>query len=319
MLFSKIIKKQFDAVLGRYDGNPALCYFSPKDFPDIQVEPFSVEGDKGLLHGNFYYYGTFQPQRFVVFDHGIGAGHLAYFKEIELLAKQGYTVYAYDHTGCVKSAGEGIYGFAQGVSDLDHVLTALLQDERFKTAKIKLVGHSWGGYSVMNVAALHPEVTHVVSLAGFLSAKTLIAQYLPNFVMRYLPEVLDRERQNNPTYADLDARDSLAVSKAHFMYLQSTDDPMVDYQKNYVPLFEALHARENTEFISLTEHGHSPQWTVSAVRACAAMQKELEILTKKKKLQTKKAQADFRNAQDWTAMTEQDLAIWNRIFAFLEK
>ena len=180
MLFSKIIKKKFDAVLGRYDGDPAIRYGELSDFPELKSQSFDIAGDNNVtLKGYFYFYDEMDPERLIVFDHGIGAGHLAYLREIEYLAKNGYTVYSYDHTGCVSTGGTGILGFAQGVNDLDHVLTALKNDARFANVPRKIMGHSWGGYSAMNVAALHPEVTHIVSFAGFLSAKSLVEQYIP--------------------------------------------------------------------------------------------------------------------------------------------
>ena len=318
MLLSRIIQKKFEAVWGRYDGNPACYYFSPKDFPDIRQETMHVQGDHGVtLKGSFYFYGSLRPDRLVVFDHGIGAGHLAYFREIELLAKNGYTVYSYDHTGCVETGGSGIGGFAQGVSDLDHVLGALMRDARFAGQSVRLVGHSWGGYSAMNAAGLHPEVTHVVSLAGFLSARSLIEQYLPKIVFRYLPEIMDTERDRNPAYADLDARESLKKSGAKFLYIQSPDDAMVRYDMAWQPLAEALSGRPDTEFITVEHRGHTPHYTGGAVGLLGRMNGELAALTRHRKLKTPEQQAAFRRAQNWEAITEQDPVIWQKIFVFL--
>ena len=169
MLFSKIIKKKFDAVLGRYDGEIGIRYCVPSDFPQLKSESFDIEGDRNiLLKGYFYYYDKLVPEKLIVYDHGIGQGHYAYLKEIDYLAKHGYTVYAYDHTGCANTKGEGILGFAQGVNDLDHVLNVINNDSRFKDVPRKIMGHSWGGYSCMNVAALHAEVSHVVFISWLL-------------------------------------------------------------------------------------------------------------------------------------------------------
>ena len=318
MLFSKIMKKKFDEVLGRYDGDPACYYFSPKDFPDINVEPYDIPGDRGItLKGYFYYYNVLNPSKLVIFDHGIGAGHLAYFKEIEYLAKNGYTVYSYDHTGCVETGGNGILGFAQGVNDLDHVLATLKQDERFANVPFKLVGHSWGAYSAMNVVPFHPEVTHVVSLAGFLSAKALVEQYIPNMFMRYSPEVMDRERMNNPQYADLDARDSLKRSTCKLLHLQSHDDKKVTFELCTPLLEKALAGRHDTTFIKLDNRNHEPNHTKAAAVAYEKLVQDLAQARKKKKLSTPQEQKAFMQAQNWDAITEQDPEIWNKILDFL--
>ena len=318
MLFSKIIKKKFDAVLGRYDGDPAMRYDTVADFPELKAEAFDIPGDKNVtLKGAFYYYKEFQPEKLIVFDHGIGAGHLAYLREIDYLAKNGYTVYSYDHTGCVSTGGSGIHGFAQGINDLDHVLSALENDPRFQNVPRKIMGHSWGAYACMNVAHLHPEVTHIVSLAGFLSARTLVEQYIPKPFLKYSGEVMERERQHNPKYTDMDARETLKKTNAKLLHLQSEDDTMVKFDLSCGPLKEALKGRENTEFIIVNHKDHDPQRTVAAVTATAAMKEDLNHKNKKKQL-TSEAQRDaFRKAYDWNKMEEQDPEIWNQILAFL--
>ena len=318
MLFSKIIKKKFDAVLGRYDGDPAYHYNSPSDFPDLKVQPFDIEGDRDIiLKGAFYYVDEFHPEKLIVFDHGIGAGHLAYLKEIDYLAKNGYTVFSYDHTGCVATGGTGILGFAQGINDLDHVLTALQQDPRFKTVPRKLIGHSWGGYACMNISAIHPEVTHVVSLAGFLSARSLIEQYIPKAFLKYSKEVMDRERQHNPSYADMDARESLLKSQAHLLHLQSMDDNKVKFELCYEPLSAALAGRPHTEFVVVDRKCHDPQRTEAAAAASKAMLNALQ--KQKKNLKTPTQQKEFQSAYDWNQITEQDPVIWQEILNFFEK
>ena len=318
MLFSNIIRKKFDAVLGRYDGAQAWYYFSPADFPDIRAERFDVKGNHGMLRGFFYFYGELSRDSLVIFDHGIGAGHLAYFREIEVLARHGYTVYAYDHTGCVNSDGPGILGFAQGANDLDRVITAIKKDTRFGDTPVKVIGHSWGGYAAMNVAPFHPEVTHVVSLAGFLSARALIEQYLPKFVMKYSAEVMDRERKNNPRFADLDARESMRKSNAALLHLQSRDDQKVKFELCTPLLAEALQGRERTQFITVDSRGHDPQRTDAAAAASAEMQKRMDTLIKKKKLGTESEKRMFRQAQNWDLITQQDPEIWEQILKFLD-
>ena len=319
MLLSKIIEKKFDEVLGRYNGNPAIRYPSLADFPELQRKNFDIVGEHQVnLKGYFYYYNKISANQLVVFDHGIDAGHMAYLAEIDYLARNGYTVYSYDHTGCVDSGGEGILGFAQGINDLDHVLTALHRDPDFVDSTFMVVGHSWGAYSAMNVAALHPEVTHIVSLAGFLSAEALIRQYIPKIFHHYTKEVMERERFHNPLYADMDARDSIKKSSAKLFHIQSKDDSMVKYDLCYIPLFEALNGRKDTVLISTNHKNHNPQRTLEATAADICMKKQLHRLTKKKQLSPEEKKA-FRKSQDWNKIVQQDSEVWKQILDFLKK
>ena len=318
MLFSKIIEKKFAEVLGRYDGDPSIKYNHINDFENLKSETFDVKGDHNImLKGKFYYYDEFKADKLIVFDHGIGAGHEAYLNEIEYLAKSGFSVYAYDHTGCALTMGEGILGFAQGINDLDHVLTTLKNDDRFKGLPLKIMGHSWGAYSCMNVCALHEEVSHVVSLAGFLSAKSLSEQYIPKAFLKYSKEVMDRERLHNPKYADMDAIDSLLKSKAKLLHLQSRDDVKVKFDLSCEIMMDKLKERPNTEFIVLDGHNHDPQRTKAAKIANEEMLNELNKLNKKNKLADKAAQESFKAKYNWNQIYEQDPEVWSKIINFL--
>ena len=63
----------------------------------------------------------------MVFDHGIGGGHLSYFKEIEMLCRGGYKVLGYDHAGCMESEGEYINGMTGSLPDLDSAINYLIE------------------------------------------------------------------------------------------------------------------------------------------------------------------------------------------------
>ena len=90
MLFEKkIIGFYKQKLFSRCDDMGLARYFTHKDFPGLQAEPFSFKDDAGgnTLRGNFYSYPNYREDRIVVFDHGMGGGHLSYMREIEMLAK----------------------------------------------------------------------------------------------------------------------------------------------------------------------------------------------------------------------------------------
>jgi hypothetical protein len=91
MLFKKQIEKVYRGnVFLRKDVDGSIFYFSPSDFDGLVCEPFPFKSFAGVnLSGYVYYYGEQSKTRLLVFDHGMGAGHRAYMKEIELLARNG--------------------------------------------------------------------------------------------------------------------------------------------------------------------------------------------------------------------------------------
>ena len=110
----------------RNDNPNGIFYFTPADFDGLQAHPYTFPSSMGHeLKGYFYHYENPIPNRLVVFDHGMGNGHRAYMREIERLAKAGFLVFSYDHTGCMESGGESTNGFAQSLKDLDDCFKAL--------------------------------------------------------------------------------------------------------------------------------------------------------------------------------------------------
>ncbi|MBR4872691.1 MAG: alpha/beta fold hydrolase [Clostridia bacterium] len=320
-MFKKWIERSYRKMLfTRIDDTGTVRYFSANDFEGLQSRAFDFRAKAGhLLRGSFYFYEGRETDRVVVFDHGMGCGHRPYMKEIEMLARHGYTVFSYDHTGCANSEGVGMGGFATSPADLDACLAALKAERPMGESRYSVMGHSWGGFSTMNIAALHPDVCHLVALSGPISTQAMIDQFMgkaPGFLRRH---VMSLERVANPGYAELDARTSLAAAEMPILLIYSDDDKTVSYKKHFLPLAEALGTKENVTLVTLTGKDHNPNYTTAAVAKKAEMFNTRARLLKKGRLNTDEAKKAFVARWDWHAITEQDPAVWEQIFAFLDK
>ena len=101
MLTKFIVEQYKKTAHGRQDDTGDVFYFSAADFEGLRAEPYVFTSSMGHeLRGFLYSYENPVANRLIVFDHGMGAGHWAYVREIEMLCKRGYLVLAYDHTGC---------------------------------------------------------------------------------------------------------------------------------------------------------------------------------------------------------------------------
>lgn len=320
MIFEKKVFGMYrDAVIHRYDEDPSVFYYSHEDFEGLQAEPYTFPGAEGqMLRGSFYFYGKKRTERIVIFEHGMGAGRRAYMKEIERLARAGHTVLAFDKTGCADSEGADSRCFAQALSDLDHCIRSLRRYAAYERSRIAVVGHSWGAYAALNIGALHPDVTHIVSLSGPLSVQALLGQYFPGPLKLYIPSVLAVERERNPDYADLNAVDSLARTQAKALILQSADDPMVKQSLHFDVLQKALADRPDTRFLLLDGRKHNPNYTPEAVRYKDVFMAEHSKAKKQKKLETPAQQLAFQDSFDFDLMTQQDESVWQEILRFLE-
>ncbi len=308
-------------VFTRCDDTGRVKYFAPEDFPGLVATPYGFETKQGdTLSGWFYTYPEKLREgddaRLVIFAHGLGGGHRSYMKEIELLARHGYRVFAYDNTGCMLSGGERMRGLASSLSDLDDCLTALKADETVDTRDISVVGHSWGGFAAMNVTAFHPDVKRIVGFAGFVSVEQMAKQTFALGPEKFRQHFINIEREENPIYADISALDTLAKTEARVLLFHSHFDSYVSYGKHFKPMLKAFKDKENITMVSFRHKGHNPNYTAEAVAYKRTMNRALLHLPK---VMTEDEKEAFRSSFDWDRMTEQDPVVWEMVFAHIDR
>lgn len=148
-LFASFVnKKTFGA---RHDKNPLLKYYSAEDFGLKAEEVLIAEIKKCKIRGVVYKKEGAEPrEEILIFCHGMGPGHIAYTTEIAYFCNLGYTVLAPDYYGCGLSEGKTIRNINNGKQCVSAAV--LYAAKVFKTDKIVLVGHSWGGHSALCAA-----------------------------------------------------------------------------------------------------------------------------------------------------------------------
>ena len=177
MLYDKIREVYRKALYNRVDDNGNIFYFSSENFEGLEKEEYTFASSRGHeLKGYFYFYKAYKPNHLVIFDHGMGGGHRSYMKEIEMLAKKGYLVLAYDHSGCMESGGESTFGFPQSLMDLDDCIKSIKANPKYENFDLSVIGHSWGAYSCLNIASFH-ELKHIIAMSGFISVKQILSQF----------------------------------------------------------------------------------------------------------------------------------------------
>lgn len=318
---SKQIIDAYKSILfTRHDPDGRIFYFSHTDFDGLIKKDFSFVTKKGYkLQGGFYYYPNPRLDRLVVFEHGLGVGHRAYMREIEMLASRGYLVFSYDHIGCSTSEGENVMGLSGSLVNLDECITALKRIPELSSLEISVMGHSRGGFSTMNILALHPDIHSIVAMSGFLSLEIMLRQIVPSVIAPIRKKIYQIECETNPDYAQSSAIEVLKNTDKPALIIHSDNDGTVSAKMNYFRLKKELSNKNNVDFILVNDKGHSPNYSKSAADYKRAFFKELNKRKKQKTLETEEQKADFVQSYDWRKMTEQDIELWNRIFDFLEK
>ena len=319
MIFEKQVLDGYKGMMyTRCDDTETVFYFSAGDFDGLLAEPFCFTASAGhILRGYIYSYAGAKRDRLIVFDHGFGGGHRAYMVEIEKLCAHGYTVLSYDHTGCMESEGASPNGLAQSLCDLNDCINAVKADERFAGVDISVMGHSWGGFSTLNISALHPDVSHIVVFSGFVSVNEIVDTFFSGIMKGYRKAVMRLESESNPEFVKYDAVQTLAVSDVKALLIYSDNDKLCT-RKHYDILEKALADKQNVRLMLQSGKGHNPNYTHDAVKLL-----EDFAAARAKLLKNKNASADdkafFLASFDWQKMTEQDESVWAEIFEHLEK
>ena len=313
MIFQKQINDMYRKTMCvRNDNADGIFYFGPSDFPGLRAHPQAFMATAGHdLQGYFYHYADPIPGKLVVFEHGMGNGHRAYMREIEMLCKAGFLVFSYDHTGCMESGGENTNGFAQSLADLNDCIGMLKELKEIADRSLSVVGHSWGGFSTMNIGALHPEITHLVVLSGFISVEKIVNQSFSGPLKFFRKGILELERQMNPVFAEADGVRSLRDTQAKVLVIHSEDDPMVSMKFHFEELRTLLGGMKNIRFLAQKGKFHNPTYTDEAVvykdKFFADFQKA------RSGLKTPEQKKAFMEGFNFRKMTEQDQAVWKEI------
>lgn len=320
MIFEKkIIKIYENMMLNRCDDNGNVFYFSAQDFPGLEKEAFSFTSSKGhTLQGYFYNYPDAKSDRLIIFEHGMGGGHLSYMREIEKLCFAGYRVLAYDHTGCMESEGETTGGLAQSLCDLNDLMNTLKRNEKYKRKDIAVIGHSWGGFSTMNISSLHPEISHLVVISGFISVEKMINSFFSGILKPYRKCIMNIEQKSNPDFVSSDGIKVLEKTKAKVLLIYSDNDSLCKKEVHFDELKERLSDKENITFLLENNKGHNPNFTENAVKYKDEFFACLTKKMKKKELETEAEKEAFRRSYDWYRMTEQSENVWKSILNFLD-
>ena len=318
MIFEKQVLKMYKGMAYvRCDESGTAFYFSAADFPGLVQESYPFKASAGHdLQGYIYHYENPIPDRLIVFDHGFGGGHRSYMKEIERLCQGGYRVLTYDHTGCMESGGETPNVMSQSLCDLNDCIETIKADPRFSGMALSVMGHSWGGFSTLNIPALHPEIQKIVVLSGFVSVPLLIQTIFPGIMKPYQKSILALEKEANPRFFEFDAIRSLSASDTKALLIYSANDKLCT-RAHYDALEKGLAHKKNVRLMLLENKGHNPNYTEDAVAYLGEYLKKKKLRLRKKSLASDAQRAAFVASFDWDRMTAQDDAVWKEIMDFL--
>jgi dipeptidyl aminopeptidase/acylaminoacyl peptidase len=306
-----VANKYKKTLVHRFDKEVGIPYYSFNDFPGLKQICFTFNNSRGIeIHYFFYYYENFKKDKIILFCPGIGPGHTAYLREIELLAKQGYKVLTLDYTGCGESKGELLGSLNMPTLDAVDLLNKLSSIE-----EIIVMGHSLGGYTALNLVHLRDEISKAVIMSGFVSVKKLMEEYLHSKLVANL--INKYELKTVPEYAQIDNFEYLKNTKDRLLVIQSEDDTIVPYRAALKIVEDANNPMIKT--IKVNGRKHNPNYTDEAVKYMTETFRQFGELIKTKKIKTDEDKINYFKNVSLEKLTEQDLKMFDEIFKFIEQ
>jgi dipeptidyl aminopeptidase/acylaminoacyl peptidase len=187
----------------------------------------------------------------------------------------------------------------------------------FENTDVSVMGHSWGAFSTLNITALHPDISRIVAMCGFVCVEDMIGTFFTGILGGYRKAVMALERGANPKFVEYNAVKTLSASKTKALLIYSEND-MMCRRNHYDTLKAGLDGKENVKFLFVTNKGHNPNYTEEAVKYLDEFGAARAKLARNKKT-TKEEKAKFVASYDWKRMTEQDESVWNVIFEHLDQ
>ena len=252
----------YESIFGaRYD-TPEWLEFSVTDFDGLSVKRSDFESDGETLAGYEYSGECDSVNGVVVMAHGLGdSGQNMFMPFIDYFTDSGYLVFTYDAHGRGESGIGSAKGLPQGIIDLDNALKHVKSLDAYRGLPIVLFGHSWGGYSVGNVLAFHPDVKAAVIISGFNESEDMLSYQGERFggpTMGFALLYLDayEKLKFGGEYTDLTAVEAMRGSDAGIMVIHGGQDDIVPAEYGYDKIYEAFKDDARFEFVFYEDRDH---------------------------------------------------------------
>jgi pimeloyl-ACP methyl ester carboxylesterase len=239
--------------------------------------------------------------------------------EVAYYCNKGYAVLAYDSLGCDRSEGKNIRSFYTGAECVVAAYIGAKCHKYLKDLPVYLVGHSWGGYSVL-CASQQIDVKGVVAFSAFNSPAKVIYSLASSYSNKMLkpalylmmPSLALIAACKNTRTGSKNAAKALEKSKVPALLVWGEKDAVVNEKCSAA----CIASGDNVQKLIVPDRAHNVYNTVAAEGKLAEL---TNALTKVSKGEFSGEQAiSYFASFDYTAATEEDLDVMQKTVDFIE-
>lgn len=233
------------------------------DIKQTELKRKKVEFSSNCNRLTGYYYWSNQKElskdKIILFIHGYGLTHGDYLLEISEFIHRGYSVFAYDMTGCGESEGKALKGFAQFIIDAE---SAVLYLKKEAVKEIVAFGHSTGAYAaaaLLNIQNNNVNKAIIVSAFDipdrFVRGSMQKSMKLIAYLIQFWLKIFERVQFGN--YASLSGKEGIIKFHNKVLIIQGDKDQQVPLEESLYNLKEELDQKQ-VEFLLVKDVGHYP-------------------------------------------------------------
>ena len=262
-----------------------------KEILGLDARPIEIPMKNIIMRGFIYSKGKSNPNKIIVYCHGMWSSHNSYLQNIGYLAMKGYDVIGFDYEGVESSDGKNIRGFGNSLRCTDYAIRFIKNNPELKDRDIYVVGHSWGGFAASNIAGIHKDIKGVFPMSPVIGVSHLMKGLLPKWMgfIAYVFEFVDSFKCGKYSY--MNAIKSLDDYEGKVLFVHSTDDHLVDinYSTNYI---KEKTKNKNIQYLVLENRQHQPHYTLEACEKLSAYNEKIKDMSKEE-LDELKRNTDF--------------------------
>ena len=297
----------FNTFKTRFTPDPLVSNYDPKDFGVLR-KPIETKCGKYVMRGFDYNPDSEIKDAIVVFAHGMWSTVDSYNQDICYLCQNGFEVVSFNDIGVGPSDGKNTIALGNTLKSVDAVIKYVKSQEKYKSRKIYIMGHSWGAHAACNIIYYHPNIEKVVAMAPYISGYRLAKSYSPthNKFLSFLFMVVDFFKVGH--YATRSSLKSLKHYKGKVLILHSKNDPLVNFESHTKLVMEKF---PNLNYIINENRGHNPNYTDESISNLN------KYLTESKNLNPEEKE-ELKKKTNFLKMGELDPIVMDKIVDFLK-
>ena len=291
-----------------YYPDPYIDLYTSDEF-NLEKEEVNIKYKKYTLRGYLFKKDLIYNDKIIIYAHGMWSNYNSYMQDIAYLALKGYLVLGFNYLGVDTSDGKTIKGFANSLNSLSYAIKYVRSTPNLKDKDIYVVGHSWGGFTAVNIIKYHKDIKKICAISPFLSEAKLLKNSIKGLSRIIIPFMVLIDFIKCGPKAFSNGLKALKKYDGKALLIASTDDRVVPFNDGVKLVKEKIN-KDNIKYIIEENKKHHPHYTLNAVNNMSSFEAKIRGMKHDELI-------EYKKNYNFHEMGELDPVIMDQIVEFL--